>query len=556
MCLIETKTHHHSTGHTETTTTYKRCPNAPASSKTQLCANVQNRNIGSSWVMERRPSPALRENDYLLVTESRDGRRRIYRDLTYRTGGTAEVRGAGSGSERSSGEKQRKGYMPPRAPTPPQAPRYPVFDLSSPAARRAEPVMRADGTAVYSLAPDSHDFSRAVVEGRPTRSRRSSFSSTSAQPDRAPRPSRESNASTKTRTSNTIRTGRNDPPSTLNPSNLPTRHSSLRSNSRHDSAASLPFEPPVTSKPTTKTNRPNPSTASNRNSHPQPPRSILKRSPTTTTTTTHTIPPPAIPKTKTNPTSPNDKTETENARQAQLERDRYTERARQRNETATSSHAGARQRQRTPPNAAEKLLEPELADREYDRDRIASRREARAALEGGSAHAAAGLEAAGGTGAEAGYEARLAAEVASVALEREEFLRRGREREREREEWDECERRRRRQWGEAQTAADADTGRRFTRRGGLDAAGEFCGGFERLRREEAGMRAPQPGLARSMARRGNGVVVHQVQPPVEGGVSGGTLRERGERVIAREGARAARREGREWRREFKNEGEW
>ena len=204
MCIIERKTYIYP-GEERTVETPRRCPRASGS---RLCNRVDYKSVQPVRVVEASPSKDFNNSsDGVIVTEGRDGRHRVYRDLSKRSSNSSSIRRSNTMSDRSPISTPSSASSPshvevkPEAPTPPPAaPGFPFPERTRmpypPPLSPLDPgmIVTPDGTAVYDR-PPSLDSPRAVDNERPRTShadRRSSVSSTTAEVDDSvePGPSR------------------------------------------------------------------------------------------------------------------------------------------------------------------------------------------------------------------------------------------------------------------------------------------------------------------------------------------------------------------------------
>lgn len=202
MCIIERKTYIYPDERRVVETT-KPCPRAVGS---RICNHVQRRSVEAIRVVETTPT---RDNDDtssdgVIVTEGRDGRQRVYRDLSKRSSNNSSVRHSRTMSDRSPvsppSSTSSPAYVevkPPPAPTPPPAAQgFPALERTrapyGPPTSPPDPkrIITSDGTAIYDR-PPSLELPRASDNERPTtadRERRSSVSSTTAEIDETDEP--------------------------------------------------------------------------------------------------------------------------------------------------------------------------------------------------------------------------------------------------------------------------------------------------------------------------------------------------------------------------------
>jgi len=197
MCVIEKKTYRRADGQSETIETTRRCHRATGS---QLCDKVEHRSAEQATIVERSPATEQRYDKAYIVTEGRDGRGRVYRDVTRQTSRRTSniVRRDGTASNRTSMDtpisaSSSSAYSffeaRPAAPSPPPAAsgipvlereRRPRFGTNDPS-RSVAP----DGTAIYER-PPSLEIPRARENERrarfamPGNEGRTSFTSTTA----------------------------------------------------------------------------------------------------------------------------------------------------------------------------------------------------------------------------------------------------------------------------------------------------------------------------------------------------------------------------------------
>ncbi|KAK5111294.1 hypothetical protein LTR85_012189 [Meristemomyces frigidus] len=198
MCVVERKTYAHADGRRETFETTRRCPRARDS---RPCDRVEHRSSEEARIVERRPNTERAEGDDFLVTEGRNGRERLYRDITRRSSKrtSTTIRRSNTTSKRPSMESppstpSPSGYssveVRPSAPSPPPAvPAFPVLERERrPRYGTNEPsrTVAPDGTVFYDR-PPLLDLPRATENERharfaqPEPERRSSFASTTTE---------------------------------------------------------------------------------------------------------------------------------------------------------------------------------------------------------------------------------------------------------------------------------------------------------------------------------------------------------------------------------------
>lgn len=260
MCIVETRTYTRADGRREVIETPRPCPRATGS---RLCNRVEHRNIEQERVVVRRPNPERSSGDHFLVTECRDGRERLYRDVTRSSSkrkSTTTRRGNNSGNRPSmdipSSASSSSAYSfvevrPSASSPPPTAPTFPVLERERrPRFGTNDPsrTVAADGTAVYDR-PPSLDLPRAAENERhasfagPERERRPYASSTAAsttdpvvpEPHRR-RPDIQIDPSARSPTS-----------SSPTPSSPALNHLPKLSHLRTDSARDVPIPPPQNS---------------------------------------------------------------------------------------------------------------------------------------------------------------------------------------------------------------------------------------------------------------------------------------------------------------------
>ncbi|KAK3701901.1 hypothetical protein LTR37_015212 [Vermiconidia calcicola] len=190
MCVIETKTYSYSDGHKRTFETIRRCHRAVGS---RLCNQIDRRNTQQVQIVEARPTTAEAPSaEGVIVTEGRDGRQRVYRDLSKRSSNSSSVRRSNAPSERSSISPPSSASSPayvevkPSASTsPPATPGFPFMERTrapyGPPTSPPEPtrIVTAEGTAIYER-PPSLELPRAPMNERPPNSRGRSSSSDSS----------------------------------------------------------------------------------------------------------------------------------------------------------------------------------------------------------------------------------------------------------------------------------------------------------------------------------------------------------------------------------------
>lgn len=171
MCVIEHKTYRHADGERRVLETTLRCRNATA---TRLCSDVRHRSIEATRVVDNTPMSTSSTSDGMLVTETKDGRRRVYRDLSRRSSQRNSIRRSNNTSNRSSADS----LAPPVSPSvvevrsidldPPTMssalPRRPSYPPTLP----PEPTVRLtpDGTAIYDRRPATPDRQRPSATQR------------------------------------------------------------------------------------------------------------------------------------------------------------------------------------------------------------------------------------------------------------------------------------------------------------------------------------------------------------------------------------------------------
>ena len=206
MCIIDRKTYLHSDGRRDTFEKVTRCKRAVGSS---LCKNVVRREAQGAQYVETRPSHDRTPSDGVIITEGRDGRKRVYRDLSNRSSNSSSIRRSNTFSERSSMTTPSSTSSPlfpePKTAGPTPSP-SPFGDLPPPLERSRQPyppfpppgpevTIGPDGTAQYSRPPSLY-MDRAVEIERPSTSagertlprQNSSFDSTKAQVDDSEEP--------------------------------------------------------------------------------------------------------------------------------------------------------------------------------------------------------------------------------------------------------------------------------------------------------------------------------------------------------------------------------
>jgi len=243
MCVAERKIYLRPDGRRETIETIHRCHRASGS---RLCSRIEHRTTGQMPIVERRSTSSRERSDPIIVTQGRDGRENVYRDVTSRLTRLTPTRRGNPSSNRSSIESpstaSSSSYVRvrPEAPSPPLlAPRITILEPSQRALVADEPArsIRSDGTAVYEQPPPL-DLPRAMENERRPRSepsRNSSISRTTAKLDKAIPMRRRRRPSISVDTSGRLSTP--SAPSTSSPglSQLPP----LR-DLRHDSGRDLP----------------------------------------------------------------------------------------------------------------------------------------------------------------------------------------------------------------------------------------------------------------------------------------------------------------------------
>jgi len=171
MCVIEHKTYRHPDGERRVIETTLRCRNATA---TRLCSDVRHRSIEATRVVDNTPMSTSSTSDGMIVTETKDGRRRVYRDLSLRSSHRDSVRRSNNTSNRSSADS----LAPPVSPSvvevrptdldPPTMssglPRRPSYPPTLP----PEPTVRLtpEGTARYERRPTTPDRQRPSASHR------------------------------------------------------------------------------------------------------------------------------------------------------------------------------------------------------------------------------------------------------------------------------------------------------------------------------------------------------------------------------------------------------
>ena len=186
MCIIERKTYLHSDGRQQVVETPRPCSRAVGS---RLCRYVRRRSFEQARVVETKPSLSSTDknsSDGVIVTESRDGRQRIYRDLSKRSSNSSSVRRSNTMSDRSpistpsSMSSQSYVEVKPLPPSPllafTERTRAPYPPMSPPDPSR---IVTPEGTAIYGR-PPSLELPRAVNNERPSGPRKESDSSVSS----------------------------------------------------------------------------------------------------------------------------------------------------------------------------------------------------------------------------------------------------------------------------------------------------------------------------------------------------------------------------------------
>ncbi|KAK5138100.1 hypothetical protein LTR08_004794 [Meristemomyces frigidus] len=184
MCIVERKTHLHANDRRETIEMTYRCHRARGSS---LCDHVEHRNNEQALIVERRPHTDHASADGYLVTEGRDGRETVYREVARRSSKRANntVRRSNTNTDQSSVEVPSSVGVPSSASstysyteTRPSAPSPPLISTRLPALDREHRfrsgvsamsrVVAPDGSAIYDR-PPSLDFPRATENERHAR---------------------------------------------------------------------------------------------------------------------------------------------------------------------------------------------------------------------------------------------------------------------------------------------------------------------------------------------------------------------------------------------------
>lgn len=171
MCVIEHKTYRHADGERRVLETTLRCRNATA---TRLCSDVRHRSIEATRVVDNTPMSTSSTSDGMLVTETKDGRRRVYRDLSRRSSQRNSIRRSNNTSNRSSADSLAPPVSPSVVEVRPRDLDEPIMSSalprrpSYPPTLPPEPTVRLtpDGTAVYERRPATPDRQRPSATQR------------------------------------------------------------------------------------------------------------------------------------------------------------------------------------------------------------------------------------------------------------------------------------------------------------------------------------------------------------------------------------------------------
>ncbi|KAK4548259.1 hypothetical protein LTR36_010129 [Oleoguttula mirabilis] len=165
MCVVERKTYVHADGHRETIESTHGCHGATGSG---LCDRIEYRSSEEARIVERRPNLERRGADNYLITEGRDGRERVYRDVTRRSSNRTSntIRRSNTTGNRASRENTSPASSPsayssvevrPLAPSPPPTtPAFPILERERRpryGTNQPQRIVAADGTAVYERPP-------------------------------------------------------------------------------------------------------------------------------------------------------------------------------------------------------------------------------------------------------------------------------------------------------------------------------------------------------------------------------------------------------------------